>query len=230
MTRLVVLLLLALASFPAANAAVEDSASVITGEALYGVDELGRFLVAVDSHPLDGLADTCLLFTASERVAGGPWSRRAQVRVVHKDDGTLSLRESPPFFVVSLALSGIDPPAQGNPPQAEEFALHDGLELVALHAGPAGGAALDQMDIGHLATWPEAFWYDYHDPASAQCPSDHDCSAGGEGACACSIGCGAGLSCSVNCSPSSCPESQFACCKCLMFGSSCRCRQCIPAP
>ncbi len=224
----IAVLVAAVSASPAA--AQGQNALVITGDALFGVDELGRVLLAVDGVPVDGVADHCFLFTATERLAGGPWSERvSNAVVVYNDAGSLSLRDSPPSHLVSLALEAVEPPGIKQPPFAEVLAAHEGIELVKLDVGEEGGALLDDMDIADLSTWPEPFWYDLLDPASGPCSDDSDCQAGGMGASSCSIG-GCGplqtQSCNVTCG-----LDTYACCKCLglaqAFRPQCRCLPCF---
>lgn len=214
-------LLLPLVASP--SAAQDDSARVIVGDVLVGVDALGRVLVAVDSMPTDGLADTCFIYTASERLSG-PWSRMlSNARVVHKKEGSLSIEAAPPDFVVLLSTGGAEPPDTGHPPESEVFEVEGGLELAVMEAGPSGGAPLLSMRHDDLETWPEGFWYDLLDPASGPCPDDSDCTAGGQGTSSCSIDCGI-VGCSVTCWN----QDEYSCCKCLFL--MCRCRPCITGP
>ncbi len=196
-----------------------EAGEVIPGDVLVGVDHLGRVLVAVDQKPSDGLVDHCFLFTSEERL-GGPWSRRVEGRVVVTVD-SLSVRS--PFVVVSVALIGTDPRPPHYPPGAEVFIDHNGLELSRIDAPPTGGAPLDGMDIEDLSTWPEAFWYDVHDPAS--CVGGGNCISGGPGSTSCSLTLGP-VSCSVTCT-----GDTFACCSETSTGGvRCRCVPCSEGP
>lgn len=203
-----------------------DWAEKFSGDAVFGVDHLGRVLIAIDLKPTDGLVDRCLLFTAAERLSG-PWERRSEnVQVLVKGD-SVSLRETPPFFALSLAVE--DGRAQDFevPPTAEVFSSHGGVELVSVETD-APSVSLEAMDVFELATWPEIFWYDFHDPGSVvnSCDgSDPDCVAGGPGSTQCGISCnteGANAGCEVSCGSG---QFKYACCACepIVF---CRCRPC----
>lgn len=216
-------MLLSLTLTPSTSSA-EDSAEVVVGDVLVGVDELGRVLIAVDEQPLDGRADHCFLFTAGDRLAG-PWSERLTNAKVVVKAGSLSIRSTPPFFVASLALTGREPLSPQHPPHADVFSSHDGMELSRMDAGPAGGALLDSMDVTDLHTWPESFWYDLLAPESGPCPDDSDCDAGGKSSNECSLQIGQ-VSCSVTCL-----QDSYPCCKETSIGGvSCRCRPCIMGP
>lgn len=226
MSKVAVGVLVGLTALPLG--ASSDSATVLVGDALVGVDQLGRVLVAVDSVPTDGLADTCFLYTGRERLAG-PWSRQlSHAMVVHKSEGTLSVEAAPPDFVLSVAVVGAEPQVLHYTPGAEVFEDEEGLELAFMNAGPSGGASLDQMSHEDLETWPESFWYDLLDPASGPCPDDSDCTGGGNPSTGCEITCLFGQQCGTTC-----PQDTYSCCKCLaggLGGPSCRCRPCIPGP
>lgn len=196
-----------------------DNAEVFVGDVLVGVDHLGRVLLAVDKQPLDGRVDHCFLFTATDRLEG-TWSRRIKARVIQRAD-SLSVRS--PFFVVSLALTDGAPQKIGHGPRSEVFEQYDGVEITRLNAGPEGGAQLESMVVEDLSTWPEAFWYDVHDPES--CVGGNSCISGGPGSSSCSLTLH-GVSCNV-----ACTGNTFACCsETPQGGVSCRCIPCEEGP
>lgn len=204
--------------------------SMIVGQALVGVDELGRVAIAVDSVPTDGRADHCFLYTARQRLEG-PWSKRFdKVQLFYNDNGALTLLSADRSFLLRVAVRElIEIP---HPDFTERFQNVGGFELT--HFGGAGpGNRLEEMSHADISTWPGGFWYDLLAPESG-CLPDVDCQSGGVGATSCSQNCGGSFgSCSVTCGSDS-----YACCKCqFLIGDpedpsddsvfpTCRCRPC----
>ena len=194
----------------------------IRGDALVGVDSLGRVLIAVDQQPADGFVDFFFLFTAPGRYAG-PWSERIKKAEIVAGERGLVLRSTPPFFVVSLAIGPEDVQSPKHPPFAEVFEAHEGVELITVPDG-SRTFALASVDINDLWTWPEFFAYDLLNPAS--CTNDFDCQSGGSSSPSCGIfGCPQPpTGCSISCNY----PTTFACCKCTQAGDAmCRCRGCL---
>lgn len=217
-----VCVLFVLLSIPAQ--AVPDHAEVYYGDAVAGVDELGRVMIALETTPFDGIVDQFFLFTANDRLTPVWWEHLDDVTVVYKNK-TLLLTTTPPDFVMSLAVDGAQAPHRGTPPGAEVFQVEGGVELAALRNGVDGveGSVHDHI-WADLESWPESFWYDTLDPAS-DCVQT-SCQAGGEGSRSCGVECGPENACQTGCR-----AGYFACCNCPTFlRASCRCVRCNLKP
>ncbi len=213
-----------------------DSARVEFGDVVVGVDELGRVLVALDSAAdSDDKVDEFFLFTGEDRLEPTWWEHVDDAVVTVKDRSLKVVGPDARFVVLLTVRNPKGASGSGNgegpgqaPPGAFVFRATNGLELAMVTNSPLFG--IDHGVHDHvwdqLQSWPESFWYDYHDPASGQCVNGDDCDAGGEGANACSVTCSVFSGCEVSCGN----PDDFACCKCFFFFFTCRCRPCIPGP
>jgi hypothetical protein len=144
-----------------------DGATHMRGDAVAGVDSLGRALIAVDKEPVDGFAYHYILFTAENRLAPS-WSRYLEeVQILFKNHRvTLVSRKS--AFAMSLTLlkeSGKRekekpiPSAKG----LETYRNRDGIELAQYYNGddepgsvPMAGLSAEDVHSG----WPPAMYDD----------------------------------------------------------------------
>lgn len=209
-------------SGPAAAAPQPESTSVLVGNALIGVDHLGRVLLAVDTQPTDGTVDRYVLYTGANRLAP-QWGRRLSNVVLFLSDRRVRVLSAQSKFAAELALDGA-PTLGPYPPTFEVFADTNGGEIA--HGGSVGNVQWADLDVSQLyAGWPESFYYDSLAPET-KC-NDADCISGGQGARSCTItSCAPGFpGCGVTCNASA---GFFACCKCEVALASCRCRYCDP--
>lgn len=202
-----------------------DSATVLRGDAVVGVDSLGRVLVAVDASQSDDLVDYFALFTASDRLTG-PWSRHLEQAAIVVHGRRLTLVSPRSSFAMSLALKGSDRPGENPQGPFEVFLNHDGIELVQF-PGESSVRLADLTAADIHSGWPDAFYYDVLSP-DTKCPPDDDCSAGSCPSTGCGIaGCpNIPTGCNVACS-----GYTYSCCKCLsgsQMYAVCRCRVCPP--
>lgn len=220
------------------------------GSVLAGVDELGRVLIATD-YDGDGLADICFLATSPERLEG-PWSWSISNADIKYNNARLRIRSTISDYAVNITHGDRDALGLNKSKFAEVFELLNARETVVQVAFPAGsGNALSSMSHTDLYSWPENFWYDLLDPASAtptcncqeclnipQPRTNLTCVIGdADGECSLAAG-----DCGTNpmtgnpypgCGPAQCtgpggpPGAEFfyVCCSCIL-GPRCRCASC----
>lgn len=205
-----------LLSSPSTSMAKQDSATHWRGTAVFGVDVLGRYLIAVDSTK-DGVLDYYWSFTAEEYLAG-PWFETSRVTIVQKAR-QLILRTHDGKYFVGLSMDG-EPRMKSPASATRAYVYENGIQLLGTDGVPRLRESFDPMD---LSAWPPGIGdADMLNPGTGGviCQPHPNwfftegCDAGGPGSQdkSCGVGgCGiAPTSCSVACS-----DPCFACCSCV---------------
>lgn len=133
-------------------------------DVVLGVDALGRFAMAMDQDK-DGLVDQCFQFVWNDRIDTGVWSRfLTNVRVDYQFNELTVVSPGESYGVV-LATDRAEHPTKIKNPTFETFVRTDGLALQNYKPGPLRPQkAMGDMNFDNIESWPESFWYDYHDP------------------------------------------------------------------
>jgi hypothetical protein len=212
--------------FPVTSSSIQNSSVVglpnpnsaihLSGEAVFGVDVLGRFAIAMDSTD-DGVLDHFWQFTAEEYLSG-PWFEASEVRLTY-NQGRLVLQSLDNTFFVGLSVEG-QPPIKAPASVANSFAHKNGVSLLATNGVKRQLASFEPMD---LKAWPAGF-YDSDmlnpgtGPACGATPNwyyTQGCACGGPGgASSCSIG---GCSNPPTSLTINCKAGCSACCQCVQF-------------
>lgn len=223
-----------------------ESKEAWQGAAMVGVDDLGRVMVALDTNRNE-LADRCFIFTAEDRLEGGPWTafiQNAHISYATTKEGGASLIVKDRARQIAVGVSTIKSklPHISDIDYGRVYSVRNGVELASVNPSDVSleGPLLASMDHGDLESWPESFWYDFHDPASVDCErTDPKCRNQDPQICRTIntrtilgdtwVPCLDDKDCTA-----SCPSSQdYACCACKIQGflqhkGWCRCKPCPP--
>lgn len=174
------------------------SVEIKHGDALVGVDALGRVLVAFDDKAkgsTDGLVDIWYLFTATERL-DGPWSKFLQDAKVTTSEGLLTVAGSHHSFILQVHVESKPLKEIKGEKYAEVYKSLNGLELVTL-PDESSDTTMSSVDFTDIYTQPEPLWYDTLNAkysATICTPSTFaECSAEGTSGGLGSPGCGPGF-------------------------------------
>jgi hypothetical protein len=224
--RTLSLLLAALSWFPVTSLSNDNSldpalpnpnsAIHLSGKAVFGVDVLGRFAIAMDTTD-DGVLDHFWQFTA-DKYLPGPWFKASEVRITYKQ-GRLVMQSLDDTYFVGLSVKG-EPPIKKPASTANSYAYESGVSLLATNGVKMQLASFEPME---LKAWPPGFFDSdmlnpQTGPACGATPNwyaTQGCACGGPGG---------GQSCSIGgCSnpPTSlsitCKAGCSACCNCVRY-------------
>jgi len=136
----------------------ENSVEFVRGEALIGIDALGRVLIAVDSaNKKDSHADYFFLFTAEHRLTDA-WSRRLPDAVIESRHGSLFVSSNASKFAAHFVLIDSIPPDRDIPSGFEYFTEERGVEIVRVPGESGPGPEMPSLTVDNInAGWPEMF-------------------------------------------------------------------------
>jgi len=213
-------------AMPAQERVAHDRADILIGDALIGINDIGSIVMAVDKRPRDGTVDEFYAFVASVRL-NDLLDKRLRNAVITVKDRKLHVLAARDRFVAQLQLQDVTDPMPTLPRRVEQFVNGDGVQLARYYANPNEPVRLATLEVSDkYSGWPEAAFYDVHDPGTSQdCNFVGSCAAGGPGSPSCNVsGClGHPSGCSTSCQA----PLFFACCGCGPNGALCRCIKCL---
>lgn len=141
----------------------------LTGDILIGQGINNRVMIAVDTAPTDGLLNYCLDFVPDEPFQGERWVRFLSGAKLKLYEGRLTVKAGDHSFAASLSVEGTKPQNLGSS-FAETYVLDNGISVGIFSPAPGSPPkSISTMNHDDVTTWPESFWYDYHDPRSRTC-------------------------------------------------------------